>query len=167
MNKYEPKRGCMRKAIKVTIGAVVGVAVIAAVLAVALGYVSVTVKDPSDKVIVRAQVCGDDIIGKYNEAAKSDNFDDHKAKLKEVFDGVSSREGYMDDATCAFIAYRYHLLQNEAEQINATVDSLKRLTNDGVYPSLKLTNVQSIEQIENRASIVDGNVETTSAGGAG
>jgi len=167
MNKYEPKRGCMRKAIKVTIGAVIGVAGIVAVLAVALGYVSVTLKNPSDKVTTHAQVCGDDVIGKYNEAAKSDDFDAHKAKLKEVFDDVSTREGYREDATCAFIAYRYHLLQNEAEQINATVDSLKRLTNDGVYPSLKLANIQSIEQIENRASIVDGNVDTTSAGGAG
>ena len=167
MNKYEHKRGSMRKAIIVTVSAVVAIAVILVGAAVWLGYLSVTIKEPSQKVVVQRQVCGDDVIASYNDAAKSDDIDTYKTKLKAVFDDVTKRENQASDPTCAFIEYRYHLTQNQAEQINTSVDKLRQLSNEGAYPSNKLTDVQSIEQIESRASIVDGNIEPNSAGGAG
>lgn len=167
MNKYEHKRGSMRKALIVTSSVLVGAAIILAGGAVWLGYLTVGIKDPSQKVVIRTQVCGDDVIAKYNEAAKSDSVDTYKTKLKAVFEDVTGRESNAEDPTCAFIVYRYHLIENQKDQINASVETLKRLSDEGAYPSNKLTDTQSIEQIEGRASIVDGNIESSSAGGAG
>lgn len=141
----------------------------AAGVAVAMmtGYLTITVKEPSQNVAVRAQVCGDDVVSKYNAAIKADNLDTYKSQLKTVFEDVDKRAGKEDDATCAFVVYRYYLYENQTEQVNSAVENLKKLSDEGAFPSNKLADPQSIEQIEARASIIDGNIESTDAGGAG
>lgn len=142
-----------------------GVAAVA--VAIMTGYLTVTVKEPSQNVAVRAQVCGDDVVSKYNEAIKAETLDAYKSQLKTVFEDVDKRAGKEDDATCAFVIYRYYLYENQTEQVNSAVENLKKLSNEGAYPSNKLADPQSIDQIEARASIIDGNIESSDAGGAG
>lgn len=133
-----------------------------------LGYLTVTIKEPSQHFVLQTSVCDDTVVTRYNEAVSTSSYDDYTTKLKAVFEDVDKLPDHEADATCLFVAYRYYTSQGVSENAKRVVTLIEQHANEGRYPSNKLTDLESIDQIKKRVTTVENVInDTNDAGGAG
>ena len=154
-----------------TIGLGIGVLVTGALIGVGVlfGVVSFSF-DAGARTTGGAQVCGNDVVERYNKVSVLNSIettDTYKQQLNDLYRDIAGRAHHLDDATCVYIVYQYYVSTNDTERVNSTVAVMKMLSSEGNFPSNGLAALQNLQQVESRASIMEGNIEAGSAGGAG
>ena len=126
------------------IGGSLAVVVIVGSAAV-LGYIYGGVKTPEQRALVYYNVCGNDIIDKFNDSMSSPD------NLKKVAGEIEKKDHYADDATCVVALYFYHTTADASGSHSQKTDELynkiKNLADKGVYASGKLKVPVNVEQL--------------------
>ncbi len=126
------------------IGGSLAVVVIVGSAAV-LGYIYGGVKTPEQRALVYYNVCGNDIIDKFNDSMSSPD------NLKKVAGEIEKKDHYADDATCVVALYFYHTTADASGSHSQKTDELynkiKNLADKGVYASGRLKVPVNVEQL--------------------
>ncbi len=126
------------------IGGSLAVVVIVGSAAV-LGYIYGGVKTPEQRALVYYNVCGNDIIDKFNDSMSSPD------NLKKVAGEIEKKDHYADDATCVVALYFYHTTADASGSYSQKTDELynkiKNLADKGVYASGRLKVPVNVEQL--------------------
>lgn len=159
-NKHEhnTKAGIMKSVFKVgaiIIGVLVLLGAIGAAVALSLGYLHIGVKQNTEVLVTRSLVCEGPTVDAYNTLVVTfpSNEEDQKEKSDKVQQQVSSikeKAGYDQDPTCLFIVYKAALDAEDAEEAQRAVTSIKELADTGVFPSIELYDITSIDSMESR-----------------
>ena len=122
-----------------------GLAVIAAVVAAAaLGYLYGGVETPEQRALVYYNVCGNDIIDKFNGSISSPD------NLKKIAGEIEKKNHYADDATCVVALYFYHTTADangHSQKTDDLYNKIKNLSDKGIYASGRLKVPVNVEQL--------------------
>lgn len=165
----------MASAVKVglrVIGITAVAVVIIASIAIAMGYLYLGVKQPSEVAVGRPVVCDDTVINAYNEVVDTVVITDEDkakkaAKIQSQVDELKKNANFAKDATCAFIAYTAAALANNGEAAKIQVDAIEDLADQTVYPSNKLLDLVSIASMKVRVGALLGETGTDVQKGSG
>ena len=125
------------------IGGSLAVVVIVGSAAV-LGYIYGGVKTPEQRALVYYNVCGNDIIDKFNDSMSSPD------NLKKVAGEIEKKDHYADDATCVVALYFYHTTADangHSQKTDDLYNKIKNLSDKGIYASGRLKVPVNVEQL--------------------
>lgn len=143
------------KTVGIIIGGAVVVAVIVAFIAWLLGYAYAGVKQPNNTVSLHVSVCSDSDIEKYNkllvvfptnEAQQNQKVADFKALGTEI----KAKANYSKDPNCVFMAYGVAVQDRNQSDARTEYEALVALSEDGVYPSVDILDIVSLQSMKDR-----------------
>lgn len=125
--------------------AILGLIIIVSVGVLLAGYGYAGFKSPDQQAKLSSNVCKATDIEKYNSLANPAN----KTTDRDAFvNNIKGREGYADDATCAFMLAQLYIVSNNAEAARPLVDRLTQLASNGISPDARLNDLSSITQLQ-------------------
>ncbi len=100
-----------------------------------MGYAYVGLKDPKQKVVVNYEVCGQDIITKYNDIVQNQNTGDEAfiGKLATITQEIESKPNYTKDPTCVYMVYGYYEIKGDSAKVKELYDISQGHIRDGRY----------------------------------
>lgn len=100
-----------------------------------MGYAYIGLKDPKQKVVVSYEVCGQDIIAKYNDIVQNQNTGDDAfiGKLASLAQEIESKPNYTKDPTCVYMAYSYYELKGDSGKVKELYDLSQGHIRDGRF----------------------------------
>lgn len=131
-----------------------------AVASVLLGWVKVSIKTPSQSVIVRTEVCGQDVINRYNSlySATSNTEDEYaknEAALEAFSQEVAQKVGAENDPTCQYIIFAGALTKDDSNKAKQALETIVQLADEGHYVNTKLNGIIDIDQMKLRVEILE------------
>lgn len=157
-HEHNTKAGIMKsifKVIAMIIGTIAVLGVIGTAIALSMGYLHISVKQPTESVVATSRVCDDKVIDAYNVLVVSfpTNEADQKAKSEKIqqqLSNIKEKSDYDQDPTCLFIAYRAALDAEDTEAAEKNLNAIKKLADNGSFPSNELFDIVSIDSMEAR-----------------
>lgn len=110
-------------------------------------------KNANQSVVLATNVCGKDIISKYNSVLNSGNADDYASSFKTLVDEINLLPNHDDDANCSFMLFNYYLYNGDATKAGEYIDKLKVQNSQGNYLSGDIKEIDSIYSIEYKLQI--------------
>lgn len=123
---------------------VAALCIIASIIALVKGYAYVGIKEPKQKVQLTYQVCGNDIIQKYNAFYFPLNNQDRKAMTTMVKD-ITASSGYADDPTCQAILFSAASENDDINGMQKALSALEKLSSENKNVDSNLRNAYSID----------------------
>lgn len=133
----------MKRKMGFVIGGSLAVVIIVSA-AVALGYIYGGVKTPEQRALVYYNVCGNDIIDKFNDSMSSPD------NLKKVVGEIEKKNHHADDATCVVALYFYYTTADangHSQKTDELYSKIKNLADKGIYASGRLKAPVNVEQL--------------------
>lgn len=110
------------------------------------GNLVITFKDPSQAVVIREEICGDDIINEYNDILNSQSVDTER--LLDFSQSLNENYGNSDDPTCLFIIAQglaYSAQADDAAQVYEKLKSLEQ--SNGQYASGRINSLSGLRDL--------------------
>lgn len=131
----------------------IGVAVLAiatAVFGILTNRLAVVFKNPEQRVIVVTNVCGDDIINKYNDAITKTSVGDNSGfvAIDALINNFTKNPDYQRDPNCLFIKFQLTFHQANFEQAKQSYDKIADLANDGIFVSSKINGAAGLDGLK-------------------
>jgi len=120
------------------------------------GHLVVTMKAPEQSVGLYTKVCGDGVVSSYNDAVSSTTYETYGTNLDSIYKEVSGLSGNESDPTCLLIEYQYFLGKGQIADVAKVAAQIKTLADEGLYPSIKLVGIESLDIITSRTTRGDG-----------
>ncbi len=138
-----------------SIGILAFLFVIGLVLASALGYVYVGIKQPAQVTQNRAIACSAQDIKEYNETvvtfvSTEDQLRDKAMKQQSKVDSLKKVSGFSQDPTCVFMEYSAAVANNDEQAAQRALSSLEGFSKEGLYPSNELFDIVSLDSMHSR-----------------
>lgn len=132
----------------VIISSVLVVALVAgSVWAIVSGRLHVAWTEQDGAIRTAPQVCTSDIVERYNQLFDTADREEYERNYDELAERVRTSEADTDP-TCQFIAFRYYIERDfDVDAAQQHLDRLSELVDEGLYPSLELTSIQSITSL--------------------
>lgn len=140
---------------------VVLVAIGTVVFLMSSGRLAVVMKQPSQKTLIVKNVCGEEMIDRYNTAFDIKHPEKYPDTLKSIAKDIEANPDYAGDANCQYILYNYDILAlQDTQKATQTLTKLKQLSEQGQNPSMSFRVLNSIPELEsasnNNSEIVNG-----------
>ena len=140
---------------------VLGVMVVALVVAVVMGYAYVGAKDPGQTVALRSGACTVSDIEKYNgfvsKMEVGDEFNTFAADMKK-------RAGVDSDPNCLYILAQHQLKLGEKDVAREYVDKLAALSKKGLYADGRFNDLAGLNVLFASVRATDDNVDQAQLG---
>lgn len=149
-----------RGLVRVLLGVVLVAAVGYVVYMIALGRAVIVVKEPSERVLVVANVCDTTLIDTFNTLMmsrvneESDTRAQAVAKLAELSDTIAKKADYAHDASCVFMRYDIARVQLQYATAKEMADTLLTLEQEGRFPSTHIDSLTSTEMTKDNVEHV-------------
>jgi len=119
------------------------------------GWIAITFKQPSGRVTVRTEVCGDDIIAKYNTATLNVSpADPTPSAVTDLVADISKRANYQSDPTCLYIEYTTLMQKNNYTEANNRYEKMVKLADGGSYTSTKVNNMSGLDSMKRNLEFI-------------
>lgn len=86
----------------------VALSVLLAIVLFFAGRLVISIKEPVSSVVILQNVCGDQIVNKYNSSFDQENIETSSKMLKDLATEVSKMGNYDKDPNCLYINYAYY-----------------------------------------------------------
>lgn len=147
----------------ISVAAILIVAVAYAIYMVATGRATIVVKEPSERVLVVANLCEASTIDTFNALmmSRADEESDTRAqaaaKLAELSDTIAQKANYTHDASCVFMRYDIARVQLQYATAKEMTDVLATLAQEGLFPSTDIDSLTNTDMIkDNLEHVQDG-----------
>lgn len=117
----------------------------------------ITVKDPSQIVVLHTSVCKSSVIEKYNSVLNTTTADDYKNDFKVLIDEIISLPKYDQDSNCSYILYTYYLYIEDVDNAGKYAKNLDEDNKKGDYLSGNLNEIDSIYWVNNKLELYKNN----------
>lgn len=127
-------------------------------LAANLNKVSIVVNENTNQsVVLVTNVCGTDIIDKYNTLLKSNSAEEYISGFKTLADEINLLPNHDEDVNCSYILYNYYLYNEDTAKAGEYVDRLKDQNSHGNYLSGDINEIDSIYWVEYKLKLFEEN----------
>jgi hypothetical protein len=115
----------------------------------ATGRAKFVIKEPSERVLVVANLCEASTIDTFNALmmSRADEESDTRAqaaaKLAELSDTIAKKANYTHDASCVFMRYDIARVQLQYATAKEMTDVLATLAQEGLFPSTDIDSLTS------------------------
>lgn len=131
---------------------VAGVVVLLVVGLVAVGFLSIVWKQPSQKVVLVTRVCGDAVVTRYNKAMevtqKGNDYSIDTNALKSLATEIKAKGNYQNDATCQTILLNAAIQDQNYAAAKATLAAVKKLHDQNNFVDSSINPATSISAYE-------------------
>lgn len=157
-----PKKLNKKSDKKVNILAITGWGLLVLTMALAFFLVltnrlEITVKDPSQIVVLHTSVCKSSVIEKYNSVLNTTTAVNYKNDFKALADEIISLPKYDQDPNCSYILYIYYLYIEDIDNAGKYATNLDEDNKKGDYLSGNLNEIDSIYWVNNKLELYKNN----------
>jgi hypothetical protein len=114
----------------------------------AMGYVRFG-KETKDQEPAQITVCDSGIVDKYNVAWDDMINGRGFIEVDILINDIIKKENYQQDPTCQAMVFSYAIYTGDTDKAQLTLDSLRSMSEEGLFPSINITNIRSITEMDN------------------